>query len=787
MLYQLYIPSLFERHIYNLKDIKTKNTKTWIMYGIIIIGTLAPLARYWLAGLTLIHRDQTGQYAPLRWMISQALREGRLPLWNPYCATGMPYMADIMHGVLHPFSLLAALISPGNDLDLLVGAYILSAAIGAAVLARSMGASRSASVLAAFAYGLSGYTLSMTSNMVNLAGAGSVPWILAGLRYTACRQSAAAFAAGAFAVAAGAFSGDVQQLAVATLIGLTLALEGGKKRGFLLALSAVFTGVVIASVQLVPSWEFLHLSNRVLPLSADDVNQWDLAPWRILEFISPGFFTWPEDGWITAPVYMALGHPTQFHIPFAESVFLGAATILLAIAGIRSGRTGIVLALGAIVVLWFAMGSNLGARSLQNLVPVVSGFRYGEKFLPTFNMCIAMLAAFGADRIVRDVKLARSFLMATVVISGLLFVFWILMVINGIHIGPLEGSDIATHLTRGIPHAFVAALALAVCCWLASKGKSNQALFGMIAIVWCAAVWVSQFDLRPGHPEARISVAPPAITSPPPGPRVLNVRGALPHSPPPGWDSIDQLNFDVLSSLGANTNARHRIDNMDVDTGQLPLRYYLLRGTFGRDFPAASRRYGVTHMIFPPPKSDNGKQIVTTATAGGSFVEVDARNGMQIWKVPHRDWAGFPSHVILSGDRDSALKYLLHGDIVDWNTVTIESKESFSVSPGRVLSLSRGVERIEIIAESTGDSTLVVNDAYWPGWQARIDRTETEIFPADALVRAVKWPAGRHTLEMVYDPPEVKKGKWLTLIGLILLVGVSISLNRTAANPKSEK
>lgn len=756
------------------------NSARWI-WAAIALGILAPLLFVWGSGLTLVHRDQTGQYAPLRWMIGEALRAGSLPLWNPYCATGMPYLAETMHGLLHPFSLATALLFPGNELDPLIGAYLLSAGAGAACLARVLGASPAASVIAAFVYALSGYTLSMTSNMVNLAGAGSVPWILAGLRYLGIRQSAWGLVGAAVAVAAGALSGDVQELAVAVVIGVVLAFDGGGKRGAALALGATLVGMLLAGIQLAPSWSYLPLSNRSLPLPEYDVNQWDLSLWRLVELVTPGFFYRPEDGFVAAPVFQALGDPTWFNIPFAESIYLGIATLVLAWAGIRNNRGGRILVTLTLLVLWFAMGRHLGARFFQNLVPIAKGFRYGEKFLPAAIALTAVLASLGGARLAGDPLLAKRYRKVALWAAGGFLLLWGALLVNRPLLVALLGDlgdPLRRNLIGGLPHAVGSALGLAGCLHLAAAGRRNASLSALAALVWVAAISSAPLALRPGHREARLTAAPPRIVAPAPGPRVLNVRGPLARPPRAGWDSIDQLNFDVLSSLGANTNARYRIDNMDVDTGLFPLRWYRLHEAWGPGFARAARRYGVTHVIFPTPKTENGKAIVADATAGGARETIDPRNGMEIWNVPHRPWVSFPVLAIPVPTFDRALELLIANPGADLNQVVVESAGPLAATGGRVLSLRRDRQRVEIVGESAADSLLVVNDAYWPGWRGEIDGRPATILPADALVRAVSWPAGRHTLVMTYDPPEVKVGIAISLAGLLLLGAGFLLLRR---------
>ncbi len=66
-----------------------------------------------------------------------------------------------------------------------------------------------------------------------------------------------------------------------------------------------------------------------------------------------------------------------------------------------------------------------------------------------------------------------------------------------------------------------------------------------------------------------------------------------------------------------------------------------------------------------------------------------------------------------------------------------------------------------------------MNDAFWEGWQATIDGQPATILRADALVRAVVWPVGRHVLAIRYAPREVTLGLAVTAFGCLLIVGLT--------------
>jgi uncharacterized membrane protein YfhO len=125
----------------------------------------------------------------------------------------------------------------------------------------------------------------------------------------------------------------------------------------------------------------------------------------------------------------------------------------------------------------------------------------------------------------------------------------------------------------------------------------------------------------------------------------------------------------------------------------------------------------------------------------------------------------------------------IHDSLGDVDTVVVEADTAPGTAPGRVLRVERGTEAVRIEAEAIGPALLVIQDAWWPGWEATVDGAPTEILAADGLVRAVPFPPGRHAVELRYDPPELRVGLALTGLGALLCIGLAASAWRRRAAP----
>ena len=119
-----------------------------------------------------------------------------------------------------------------------------------------------------------------------------------------------------------------------------------------------------------------------------------------------------------------------------------------------------------------------------------------------------------------------------------------------------------------------------------------------------------------------------------------------------------------------------------------------------------------------------------------------------------------------------ALEQLLGDDFDGRHTTVVEGEAPRLEGPAEITPVARISERPELLrfdAAPEHPAVLVVTDAWYPGWRARVDGVESPVFRVNALFRGVALAPGTHRVEMRFDP-------WTFRVGAALSVAAASSL-----------
>jgi len=87
---------------------------------------------------------------------------------------------------------------------------------------------------------------------------------------------------------------------------------------------------------------------------------------------------------------------------------------------------------------------------------------------------------------------------------------------------------------------------------------------------------------------------------------------------------------------------------------------------------------------------------------------------------------------------------------------------------------------IRIKTTTQKDTTLVLQNTYYPGWVATIDNNPTTIYPANITSMAITLPKGEHTVRFYYQPKSFLLGCSFMLLGIMIACTVILLRKRSA-------
>lgn len=131
-------------------DLLLAEYKPWQSYsfGGFIPGTIPNKAQY---------PDTIRQLYPWRTLVTEELKAGRLPLWNPYNFSGTPLLANFQSAVFYPLNLLYLILPQPTAWTILIVLQPILALLFTYFYVRKIGGSQLASALGALSYAFSLY------------------------------------------------------------------------------------------------------------------------------------------------------------------------------------------------------------------------------------------------------------------------------------------------------------------------------------------------------------------------------------------------------------------------------------------------------------------------------------------------------------------------------------------------------------------------------------------------------------------------------------------------------
>ena len=360
-----------------------------------------------LSNLILARGDTFLYFYPYWHAAAEALRESRVPFWNPAIFMGVPMLANSQAGFFYPLNWpLWFLLETPYAVSASILLHILIAALGVYLVGRRvLSLSRSAALVAAASFAFGGYLTAQVEHINQLQGLAWLPWFLLAMDLVkkGTRRSwllAAISIGGLFALQL--LAGHTQTTfitGVAILIwiladwfgqkflqesrtgdGAQLGAPGQKAplfSPFTALIVGVFLALSLAAIQLLPALQLTRYSSRAGGLAVNEVLSFSLPPHHLAVALLPTF-------------------NQSF---FSEYVaFMPLSILALAFIGGWQWRKrkGVLPALAVTFTgLFLALGGYNPLYWLLARMPGFSFFRAPSRWLVLYALGVSLLAGIG--------------------------------------------------------------------------------------------------------------------------------------------------------------------------------------------------------------------------------------------------------------------------------------------------------------------------------------------------------------------------------------------------------
>lgn len=653
-----------------------------------------------------------------KFLLSQSLRASAIPTWTTLLGGGFPLIGEGQIGAFFlPNLVLFRVFAPPVAYNLTLVLALVTAAAGMYILLRRFSLGALAALFGAFAFALSGIMIPQLTHHTLIQGISLLPAILVATNLLITKPSGLRVSLFAFLASQQIFAGFPQASFITLLLAFAYAgwVSVQKKSARILVplCAAALLTLGLGAIQLVPSYEFLQESSVAEGFSPSDATFFSYPPAHLKTLLSPYLLGNPKEG--TYPPFTT----------FDGSIFWE--------------NTGFFGTLGL-------------ALSLVGVVLVLRKKRDPFQFF-VWTGGVALLLMLG--------KYSPLYIV---------YSFW-----------PFQLFRVPSRFLWIFIFSLSALASYALHALLVTKHKGLVVLAAVILAantIQLAAVWNGYHMMG----EATSWLTPPqTISALAPNVRTYTIGSNIPHNNAfltRGWQDAS-VYYALRNTLAADSNALWNIASADVYAGRQLRRQGIMATLLASEIAVSEegatisaagtsllRSAGVGTLIAAVP-------ITTTPPIQSSF----SNGNIRVYPLEGASRAYFATDVRTAATVSQAAAILKDISFIAGSSVLLSEQDAQSVatSSGTVHMQSQTDTTLTFKTEASGEGLLVVADTLYPGWEARVDGTRAPILAANISNRAVRVPAGRHTVSFTFRPKSLYMGAIISGVALLLTMFLAVS------------
>jgi len=687
------------------------------------------------------------------------IKEGNLPLWNPYSFSGQPLLANIQSAPFQVTNILFFIFPFKIAWGIQVILTSILTSLFMFLFLKDLKLASIASVFGAVILPFTGFFIAWLTWGTVIASAMWLPLTLLSINKLKAKVSGLWFLILVFTLVQSLLSGHWQTAfyvsSCAFFYFLFLLLKSRNLRGSLVIFAAFILAVLIAGVQLVPSLEFIKYSARNIdqgyyPQRPD----WFLPPQHLIQLVAPDFF----------------GNPAKYNYwgiwNYAEFVsFIGIVPFVFVLVSFlkKESKTFFFVILAA-VSLMLALANPISKIPYVTHVPLVSSMQ-PSRIILLFVFSLTVLAAYGFDYFLKEKLKFKIFFPAIIVLIVLLALALYTFLQKDSF--PLAGNiDARSVALRNLVLPITFSLTFLFLMVLRFAKISKKIIILAIFLITLADLYRFGYKFTPFSKLSQI----------------------FPKTETTAYLASQEKPFRILSTdrrlMHPNISGVYQIESAD---GYDPLylqKYGQLVSVWQTSNPKVAS--GSFNRIITPQKYDSKLVDLLNVKYILSFDEIESPNLIKVFEegetkvyenlrvLPR---AFFAEEIVKAASDKEELAKILDDS---FNLSTSATSYKFSFEKQNILAkvnFEKYTDQVLVLKTVTDkESPLIISNVFYPGWQAYIDGKKTDIHEVDYMFQSVIIPEGRHEVKFQFRPKSFYNGLYLSILGLFGAILISIFL-----------